>query len=87
MTSGCDILLVPLDATHRAYVGAEESKKFREMGTQVGVAVADLLDARIEAYDLMQPISVAPYGTTPPHDALAVCAVIDETVLQDPICF
>lgn len=83
MTSGCDILLVPLDATHRAYVGAEESKKFREMGTKVGVAVADLLDARIEAYDLMQPISVAPYGTTPPHDALAVCAVIDETVLQD----
>ncbi len=45
--------------------------------------MADLLDARIEAYDLMQPIECAPYGTTPPHDALAVCAAIDETVLKD----
>ena len=42
-------------------MGAEESKKFREMGTKVGVAVADLLDARIEAYDLMQPISCLLY--------------------------
>ncbi len=83
MTSGCKILLVPLDATHRAYVGAEESRKFREMKTPVGKAVADLLDARIEAYDLMQPIEGAPYGTTPPHDALAVCAAIDDTVLKD----
>ena len=49
----------------------------------MGIAVADLLDARIEAYDLMQPVSCAPYGTTPPHDALAVCAVIDESVLKD----
>ncbi len=83
MTSGCDILLVPLDATHRAYVGKEESLRFRDLGTAVGKAVADLLDSRIEAYDLMQPIECAPYGTTPPHDALAVCAAIDSSVLKD----
>lgn len=83
LTSGCDILLVPLDATHRAYVGSEESQRFRQMGTPVGRATADLLDARIKAYDLMQPIECAPYGSTPPHDALAVCAAIDETVLKD----
>ena len=53
------------------------------MKTPVGKAVADLLDARIEAYDLMQPIEGAPYGTTPPHDALAVCAAINDTVLKD----
>ena len=83
LTSGCEILLVTLDATHRAYVGSEESMKFRQMGTPVGIATADLLDARIQAYDLMQPIECAPYGSTPPHDALAVCAAIDETVLRD----
>ncbi|MBS6396849.1 MAG: nucleoside hydrolase [Clostridiales bacterium] len=83
LTSGCDILLVPLDATHRGYVGVEESRRFREIGTPVGIAVADLLDSRIAAYDLMQPIDCAPYGTTPPHDALAVCAAIDESVLKD----
>lgn len=66
LTSGCEILLVPLDATHRAYVGSEESMKFRQMGTPVGIATADLLDARIQAYDLMQPIECAPYGSTPP---------------------
>lgn len=82
-TSGCDILLVPLDATHRAWVGKEESKRFRDAGTPIGIAVADLLDTRIEAYDLLQPIIFAPQNTTPPHDALAVCAVIDPAVLKD----
>lgn len=82
-TSGCDILLIPLDATHRAYVGSDESAQFRAMGTPAGIAVADLLDARIKAYDALQPIDCAPRNTTPPHDALAVCAVIDESVLKD----
>lgn len=83
MTSGCDILLVPLDATHRGWVGKEESRRFRDLGTKVGIAVADLLDARIEAYDTLQPIVFAPAGTTPPHDALAVCAAIDPAVLRN----
>lgn len=82
-TSGCEILLVPLDATHRAWVGKEESRKFREAGTAVGKAVADLLDSRIEAYDLLQPITCAPGNTTPPHDALAVCAAINPSVLKE----
>lgn len=83
LTSGCEIVLVPLDATHRAWVTREESRRFREIGSPVSVAVADLLDTRIEAYDELQPIAIAPQASTPPHDALAVCAAIDEAVLQD----
>ncbi len=82
-TSGVPILLVPLDATHRAYMGQEESDHFRAMGSPAGKAMADLLDVRIAAYDALQPVDCAPPGTTPPHDALAVCSVIDESVLRD----
>lgn len=82
-TSGVPILLVPLDATHRGYMGREESDHFRRMGNAAGTAMADLLDTRIAAYDALQPVDCAPAGTTPPHDALAVCSAIDETVLRD----
>ncbi|MBS6396860.1 MAG: nucleoside hydrolase [Clostridiales bacterium] len=81
LTSGCDILMVPLDATHEGDVTAEESQEIREFGSPVARAVADLLDQRIKAYDMFQPQKIA--GSTPPHDALAVAAVIDPDVLQD----
>lgn len=81
MTSGCDILLVPLDATHKGYVTKEESEIIRGFNNPIAEFVAKLLDERIRAYDIMQPIDIK--GVTPPHDALAVCAVIDESVLTD----
>lgn len=81
MTSGCDILLVPLDATHKGYVTKEESSIIRAFNNPIAELVSTLLDERIRAYDVMQPIGIK--GVTPPHDALAVCAVIDETVLTD----
>lgn len=81
LTSGCDVLLVPLDATHEGDVTLKESKEIREFGTPVAVAVSDLLDQRIKAYDTFQPQKIA--GSTPPHDAIVVAAVIDPEVLQD----
>ena len=81
LTSGCDVLLVPLDATHEGDVTLEESKEIRDFGTPVAVAVSDLLDQRIKAYDTFQPQKIA--GSTPPHDAIVVAAVIDPEVLQD----
>ena len=80
-TSGCEILLVPLDATHVGVVTYDESKTIREIGTPVAVAVSDFLDQRIKAYDELQPMEIA--GSTPPHDALAVLAAVDETILKD----
>ncbi|MEY8339192.1 nucleoside hydrolase [Lachnospiraceae bacterium 62-35] len=80
-TSGCDVLLVPLDATHAGDVTMAESQAIREIGTPIAAAVADLLDQRIKAYDMFQPQKIA--GSTPPHDALAVASVIDPDVLRD----
>ncbi len=81
LTSGCQVLLVPLDSTHAGDVTLAESRIIREMGTPVAVAVADLLDQRIKAYDMFQPQKIA--GSTPPHDALVVASVIDPEVLRD----
>lgn len=81
LTSGCDVTLVPLDSTHAGDVTLEESRIIRNMGTPVAIAVADLLDQRIKAYDMFQPQRIA--GSTPPHDALAVASVIDPDVLRE----
>ena len=81
LTSGCDVMLVPLDSTHAGDVTLEESRTIRKLGTPVAVAVADLLDQRIKAYDMFQPQKIA--GSTPPHDALVVASVIDPDVLKD----
>ena len=81
LTSGCDVLMVPLDSTHEGNVTLQESREIREMGTPVSKAVADLLDQRIKAYDMFQPQKIA--GSTPPHDAIVVASVIDPHVLKD----
>lgn len=81
LTSGCDVLLVPLDSTHAGDVTLTESKAIRDIGTPVSIAVADLLDQRIKAYDMFQPQRIA--GSTPPHDALVVASVIDPDVLKN----
>ena len=81
LTSGCDVLLVPLDATHSGDVTMAESEEIREIGTAVAAAVADLLDQRIKAYDTFQPQKIA--GSTPPHDAIAVASVIDPEILRN----
>ncbi|MDR1506302.1 MAG: nucleoside hydrolase, partial [Treponema sp.] len=80
-TSGCDITVVPLDATHDAFITSEESEKIRAIGTDVAVAVADFLNDRILVYDRLQPQKIK--GSTPPHDALALCSLIDPEVLRD----
>jgi inosine-uridine nucleoside N-ribohydrolase len=79
--SGCKVTLVPLDATHAAYVTAEESREIRAIGTPVAIAAADFIDQRIEAYGMNQPMKVK--AAAPVHDVLAVLAVVDPTVLQD----
>jgi inosine-uridine nucleoside N-ribohydrolase len=77
---GRPIRMVPLDATHRALLSTEDAQRLRDLGTPAGEAAARFVLQRIEGYDATQPIIHRP-GAAPIHDALAVCAIIDPTIL------
>jgi inosine-uridine nucleoside N-ribohydrolase len=79
MNCGRPIRLIPLDATHRALVSKEDAQRLRELGTPAGRAAATFVEKRIEGYDLTQPMHRL--GAAPVHDALAVCAILDPTVV------
>ena len=76
---GRPIRMVPLDATHRALVSTEDCRRASRPGTPAGEAAARFISKRIDGYDATQPMHRA--GAAPVHDALAVCAVIDPSIL------
>jgi len=78
---GRPIRMVPLDATHRALVSAEGAARLRALGTPAGEAAARFVLQRIEGYDATQPMPHRA-GAAPVHDALAVCAVIDPSLIS-----
>lgn len=75
------ITMVPLDSTHRALVSLDDCKKLREIGTPAAVAAATFTERRIHAYDVTQPMDRL--NAAPVHDALAVLALVDPTVIKD----
>ena len=77
---GRPIRMVSLDATHRALVSTDDARRLRDLGTPAGEAAARFVLQRIDGYDATQPMPHRP-GAAPVHDALAVCAVIDPTIL------
>lgn len=83
MDSGCDITIVPLDATHAAAVSIEDARELRKIGTKASVAAADIIEHRWKAYKNWQPM--ADINTVPVHDALAVCAVLNPAVLKQVV--
>lgn len=79
--SGCDITIVPLDATHKAVLSLDDADELERDGGAAGKATASFIRHRQAGYKIWQPM--ADINTVPIHDALAVCAVIDPDVLQD----
>lgn len=77
---GAPLVIVPLDATHAAYVTMEEAEEFISLGTPGSVLCGKLIKQRIEGYNVFQPMAV--HNSAPIHDALAVCALIDPEVLR-----
>ena len=77
---GRPIRMVSLDATHRAVLTPDDARRLDALGTPAGQAAAKFVLQRIDGYTATQPVPDRP-GTVPIHDALAVCAIIDPTVL------
>ena len=73
------IRMLPLDATHQALVSKEDCARLRALGTPAALATAIFIEKRIDGYDATQPMHRL--GAAPVHDALAVCAVIDPTII------
>lgn len=80
LNSGVKPLLVPLDATHRAYITEEEIEVLRKIGSFESEFAVELLGPRQIMHDYLQPLDV-PHAATV-HDAVAVAAFIDENVLD-----
>lgn len=78
---GAKVVLVPVDATHEACVTFDDCKTFREINTQVSNFAAELVEGRILLHNAAQPLDVPDAAAV--HDALAVCYLIDPTVLRD----
>jgi inosine-uridine nucleoside N-ribohydrolase len=76
---GRPIRMIPLDATHRALVSREDCDRLRALGTPAGEAAARFTLKRIDGYDTTQPMHRA--GAAPVHDALAVCSIIDPSIV------
>jgi len=81
LTSGIEeIVLVPLDATHRALVSLDDCAQLRALGTPAGTAAATFIERRIHGYSQTQPL-MRP-GSAPVHDALCVAFLIDPSVIS-----
>lgn len=77
---GRPIRMIPLDATHRALVSMEDAEALRALGSPAGEAAARFVLKRIDGYDATQQMPHRA-GAAPVHDALAVCAIIDPSVV------
>jgi inosine-uridine nucleoside N-ribohydrolase len=73
------VTILPLDATHKALVSSQRSKKLASLGTRAALAASRFIDQRISAYDANQPMDER--NAAPVHDALCVNYMLDPGVV------
>ncbi|MBQ4019514.1 MAG: nucleoside hydrolase [Erysipelotrichaceae bacterium] len=78
---GARITMVPLDATHTAYITQEDADELRKIGNKPAVFAADLIDLRIRVHDYAQPLEAK--HSCALHDPLCIAYLIDPEVLKD----
>jgi len=73
------VTMVPLDATHTAYITRDECQTLIDLGTRGGEGAGKLAMRRIaRGTELGSKNEVGPL-----HDALVICTVLDPSVLRD----
>ena len=83
LDSGCNITLVPLDATHAAAVSNSVIADLKSAKTSVADYAAEIVSTRLDGYNRWQPMQDT--TTVPIHDALAVAYMINPEVLVQVI--
>ena len=78
---GAKITMVPLDATHAAYISRDNARELRQIDTPASRFAADLIDLRIIVHDYAQPLAVP--HTCALHDPLCIAYLIDPDVLKN----
>lgn len=80
--SGIPLTIVPLDATHAAYITREEANMLCQSNSVAAQVAGKFILNRINGYSLsdhqMREIDAAPV-----HDALAIASLVDDLVLKD----
>jgi inosine-uridine nucleoside N-ribohydrolase len=73
------LVLVPLDATHRAVVTSDQCAALRREGGVAATLAADFIEQRIERYRTLP--EMAGRAAAPVHDALTVAYLVDPTLV------
>lgn len=79
-----DVLMVPLDATHRALVTDKQAAAFGALGTPAGRATETFVTRRINSYEAMQKMVIP--NSAPVHDALCVAALVEPNIVTTKRC-
>lgn len=79
--SGIPIVMMPLDVTHKALTSAKRTQAFRDLGTRVGNATADMLEF-FERFDEEK------YGTDggPLHDPCVIAYLLNPGLFEGRHC-
>lgn len=83
LNCGAKITLVPLDATHAASTKLSEVQQYKDLHTPVGDMMAELIEIRTRAYNILQPLHEP--DLCPIHDALCIAYLINPDVLKNVI--
>ena len=73
------IVLVPLDATYRAIVTAEQCATLRADGGAAAAVAADVIEQRIDRYRKLP--AMGGRAAAPVHDALTIAYLVDPTLV------